>query len=54
MNSQIMIDVAGRPHSPATLPGYHAVRPPRNAGRRYPADPPQVEQIIARRSGVAR
>jgi site-specific recombinase XerD len=30
-----------------TLPGYHAGRPPRNKGRRYPADPPTVEEIIA-------
>jgi site-specific recombinase XerD len=47
MNSQIKLDVAGRPRSPATLPGYHAARPPRNKGRRYPADPPRVEEIIA-------
>lgn len=33
--------------SPATLPGYHAGRPPRNKGRRYPADPPRVEEIVA-------
>jgi len=30
-----------------TVPGYHAGRPPRNKGRRYPADPPTVEEIIA-------
>jgi integrase len=40
-------DAAGRQRSPATLPGYHAGRPPRNKGRRYPADPPTVEEIIA-------
>ena len=33
--------------SPATLPGYHRGRPPRNKGLRYPADPPTVEEIIA-------
>jgi site-specific recombinase XerD len=42
-----MVDVAGRRRSPATLPGYHAGRPPRNKGLRYPADPPRVEEIIA-------
>jgi len=36
---------AGRPRSPATMPGYHAGRPPRNKGIRYPADPPHVEEI---------
>jgi site-specific recombinase XerD len=29
------------------MPGYHAGRPPRNKGQRYPADPPTVEEIIA-------
>ena len=33
--------------SPATMPGYHGGRPPRNKGRRYPADPPTVEEIVA-------
>jgi site-specific recombinase XerC len=47
MNSQTKLDAAGRPRSPATLPGYHAGRPPRNKGRRYPADPPRVEEIVA-------
>ena len=42
-----MLDVAGRRRSPATLPGYHAGRPPRNKGLRYPADPPRVEEIVA-------
>jgi hypothetical protein len=35
---------AGRRRSPATLPGYHHGRPPRNTGLRYPADPPTVER----------
>jgi hypothetical protein len=35
-----VLDAAGRRRSPATLPGYHAGRPPRNKGIRYPADPP--------------
>jgi len=29
------------------MPGFHAGRPPRNEGRRYPADPPTVTEIIA-------
>ncbi len=29
------------------MPGYHAGRPPRKEGMRYPADPPTVEEIIA-------
>ena len=35
-----VLDAAGRRGSPATMPGYHAGRPPRNKGIRYPADPP--------------
>jgi len=42
-----MLDAAGRRRSPATMPGYHAGRPPRNKGRLYPADPPTVEEIVA-------
>jgi site-specific recombinase XerD len=41
------LDAAGRRRSPATLPGYHAGRPPRNKGMRYPADPPTVDEIVA-------
>ena len=41
------LDAAGRRRSPATLPGYHAGRPPRNKGQLYPADPPTIEEIIA-------
>ena len=41
------LDRAGRPRSPATMPGYHAGRPPAKKGRRYPADPPRVEEIVA-------
>ena len=40
-------DAAGRRRSPATMPGYHAGRPPRNKGIRYPADPPTVDEIVA-------
>ena len=45
--SELLLDRAGRRRSPATMPGFHAGRPPRNKGLRYPADPPQVEEIIA-------
>jgi site-specific recombinase XerD len=42
-----MLDAAGRRRSPATMPGYRRGCAPRNKGRRYPADPPRVEEIIA-------
>jgi site-specific recombinase XerD len=42
-----VLDAAGRRRSRATMPGYHAGRPPRNKGRLYPADPPTVEEIVA-------
>jgi hypothetical protein len=42
-----LVDVAGRPRSPATMPGFHAGRAPRNKGQRYPADPPTVDEIVA-------
>ena len=45
--SELLFDRAGRRRSPATMPGFHAGRPPRNKGLRYPADPPKVEEIIA-------
>jgi integrase len=47
MESAPLVDCAGRPRSPATLPGYHRGRPPRNKGLRYPPDPPTVEEIVA-------
>lgn len=43
----VLLDAAGHRRSPATLPGYHQGRPPRNKGEEYPADPPTVEEIIA-------
>ena len=43
----VLLDVAGRRRSPATMPGFHAGRPPRNKGLRYPPDPPSVEEIVA-------
>ncbi|HEX5856921.1 MAG TPA: tyrosine-type recombinase/integrase [Microbacterium sp.] len=45
--SELLLDAAGRRRSPATLPDFHAGRPPRNKGIRYPADPPTVEEIVA-------
>jgi site-specific recombinase XerD len=47
MTVSAVLDAAGRRRSPATLPGYHAGRAPRNKGQLYPADPPTVEEIIA-------
>jgi site-specific recombinase XerD len=51
----VLLDAAGHQRQPVTLPGYHAGRSPRNKGRRYPADPPTVEEIIAvmRTAGAA-
>jgi integrase len=43
----VLLDAAGHRRSPATMPGYHRGRPPRNKGEQYPADPPTVEEIIA-------
>jgi hypothetical protein len=42
-----LLDAAGRRRSPATMPGYHQGRAPRNKRLRYPADPPSVEEIVA-------
>jgi hypothetical protein len=44
---EVLLDAAGRPRSPATLPGFHAGRSPRNKGQRCPADPPTVAEIVA-------
>ena len=51
--SELLLDAAGRRRSPATLPEFHAGRPPRNKGLRYPADPPTIEEIVTvvRRAG---
>ena len=45
--SELLLDAAGRRRSPATMPGFHAGQPPRSKGRRYPGDPPTVEEIVA-------
>ncbi len=42
-----LLDCAGRRRSPATLSSFHQGRTPPNKGRRYPPDPPSVEEIIA-------
>ena len=49
--SELLLDRAGRRRSPATVPGVHAGRAPRNKGFRYPADPPKVEEIIRHARG---
>ena len=43
----VLLDAAGHRRSPATMPGYHGGRPPRNKGEEYPADPPTIEEIVA-------
>jgi hypothetical protein len=47
MESTALLDCTGRRRSPATLPGHHRGRPPRNKDLRYPPDPPTVAEIIA-------
>ena len=47
MSANQLLNFAGRPRSPATVPGHHAGRIPPNKCRRYPADPPTVDEIVA-------
>jgi hypothetical protein len=47
VTGSLVVDAAGHRRSPATMPGFHAGRPPHNKGLRYPADPPTVEAIVA-------
>jgi len=56
MTALTVLDSAGRRCSPATMPGYHAGRAPRNKGLHYPADPPMVQEIVAvmREAGTGR
>jgi integrase len=42
-----LLGAAGRPRSPATMPGHHVGRVPPSKGRRYPADPSTVDEIVA-------
>ena len=43
----LLLDAAEHRRSPATMPGYHRGRPPRNKGEQYPPDAPTVEEIVA-------
>jgi hypothetical protein len=45
--SELSLEPAGRSRSLATLPQFHAGRPPRSKGQRYPADPCTTEEIVA-------
>jgi hypothetical protein len=47
MTVSTVFDAADRRRPPATMSGYHAGRPPRNKGLRYPADPRTVDEIVA-------
>ena len=47
MSAHQLLDAAGRPRSAATMSGHHAGRIPSNKGRRCPADPPSVDEIVA-------
>ena len=47
MSSTTLLDTCRWRRSPATLSSFHQGCPPRNMGRRYAADPPTVEEIIA-------
>jgi integrase len=42
----VLLDAAGHRRSPATMPGHHRGRTPRNKGEQYPADPPTIEEIV--------
>jgi len=42
----IAIEAAGHHRSPATLPGYHQGRPPRNKGMRYRVDQPAGDRQL--------
>src|ERR1700747_2619192 len=46
MTVSSLLHSARRRRSPATLPGFHSGRAPRNKGMLYPADPPTVEEIV--------
>ena len=46
MSEPGLVDITGRLRSPAATPGHWRGCAPPNKGRRYPADPPTVEEII--------
>ncbi len=56
MSEPRLVDVTGRLRFPAATPGHSAGYTPANKGRRYPADPPTVEEIIIvmRQTGAGR
>jgi hypothetical protein len=43
----VLLDAAGHRRLPATMPGDHRGRPPRNRGEEYPADSRTVDEIVA-------
>jgi hypothetical protein len=43
----VLLDAAGHRRLPATMPGYHYGRAPRDKGLRCPADPVTIEELIA-------
>jgi integrase len=47
MESNSLLDCAGRRRSPATASSFHQALPPPNKGLRYAPDAPTVEEIIA-------
>jgi integrase len=49
--SELLLDRPGRRRSPATVPGFHAARPPGNKGVRYPADPRRYVGVPPRPPG---
>ena len=53
MTVSSMLDSAGRRRSPATLPGFHSARAPRNKGMLYPADPPRSPELAVQIVGGA-
>ena len=46
MSDVPVLDARGYRRSKATLPGFHVGRPPRNRGRRHPADPPTTDELV--------
>lgn len=53
MSQVPLLDARGYTRSLATLPAFHAGRPPRNRGRRYPADPPTIDELVRLLRGCA-
>ena len=47
MNAIAALDTAGRPRSPATLPGYHTGRAPRNKRREVGMDAWGIRSVVA-------